>query len=218
MRSPTYGLSVIKRKIIKREIMNSVMHISVKLLLILLMICISSIANAEMYRWVDKNGNMQITDDLANVPAEYKHDTSTIKNYRRINNNIPRPINDPSSNTNLEHSENHENAKESQVDNRALEVEIQSNWNSMKSALASENIEAALLYYVDFLRPKYRSEFTAMKSELAKYVAKMGTLRLVEVTGYYAECDLRTLKDGTEYSFQVLFIRESDGVWRIMSY
>ena len=48
--------------------------------------------------------------------------------------------------------------------------------------------------------------------------ADMGQLRLVRVREWLAEYDLRTVRSGVEYSFQVLFMKDTDGLWRIRSF
>ena len=49
-------------------------------------------------------------------------------------------------------------------------------------------------------------------------VSDMGEFRFVKVTDDLVEYDLRTVRNGLLYSFQVLFVKEQDGVWRIGSF
>jgi len=46
----------------------------------------------------------------------------------------------------------------------------------------------------------------------------MGEFRLVEHDGYGAIYDLRTIRNNVELSFQVLFVQDAEGIWRIMNY
>jgi len=64
----------------------------------------------------------------------------------------------------------------------------------------------------------FSSRFSAMESALPSLVAKMGSFHLVKMKDNIAECDLRSEKDGVTYSFQVLFIRDENGNWGILSF
>jgi hypothetical protein len=45
-----------------------------------------------------------------------------------------------------------------------------------------------------------------------------GDMLLVGMSPYGAVCDLRTIRNGEEYSFQVLFIQDKNGVWRVKNF
>jgi len=47
----------------------------------------------------------------------------------------------------------------------------------------------------------------------------MGPVSLVKlIDSNVAECEIRTIKDGKVYSFQVLFVRAQDGNWGIQRF
>jgi len=93
-------------------------------------------------------------------------------------------------------------------------------WNSMKSALANGDIGGAMNYYANGAREVFNQRFSApdLSTSLPDIVAAMGSFRLVNITEDTAECELRIDKGGEAYSFQVLYIRDPDGSWGILSY
>ncbi len=100
----------------------------------------------------------------------------------------------------------------------AMDALLQAKWQGMKTALNAGNIEAAVSYYAESSKNSFRQQFTILAAQLPQLVADMGLCRIVKVREHFAEYDLRTVKDGIEYSFQVLFMQDSDGVWRIRSF
>jgi len=91
-------------------------------------------------------------------------------------------------------------------------------WNSMKSSLAAGNISDAISNFTDVSKDSFNQRFTGISSSLPLLVGNMGSFNLVKMTDNIAECDLRYVKNGVEYSFQVLFIRDEKGNWGILSF
>jgi PKD repeat protein len=91
-------------------------------------------------------------------------------------------------------------------------------WDNMKSALSSGNIAEATGHFYKGVQAVYNQQFSEIASSLHMLADKMGSFKLVKVTDNIAEGDLRSSKDGIEYSFQVLFIRDANGDWGILSF
>ncbi len=53
---------------------------------------------------------------------------------------------------------------------------------------------------------------------LAQVAADLGSLSLVRIRAGAVEYELRAVQDGVGYSFQVLFILDEDGIWRLDSF
>lgn len=91
----------------------------------------------------------------------------------------------------------------------------------MKQSLTKENLaEGWLTFFAEGSRAVYRGQFEALMSGgiLADVVNTMEAFRLVKYDGYGAIYDLRTTKNSVEYSFQVLFVQDVDGIWRIVNF
>jgi hypothetical protein len=88
----------------------------------------------------------------------------------------------------------------------------------MKISLSGGNIEGAVSYFSEESRASFRQQFTALSQVLPQVVADMGTFSLVNSNDNVTEYDLRTVRNGVIYSFQVKFVRDADGIWRIRSF
>ncbi len=99
-----------------------------------------------------------------------------------------------------------------------LDAMLQPKWNDMKSALTDGDVGEAVKFFSGASRPMYEQRFTALSSVLDQVAGDMGPIALVEADGNRAVYDLTTVRDGKIYSYQVVFIREEDGIWRIYNF
>ncbi|MHB1348851.1 MAG: carboxypeptidase regulatory-like domain-containing protein [Desulfobulbaceae bacterium] len=104
------------------------------------------------------------------------------------------------------------------MDRAQLDTLLQAKWNGMKAALNSGQINSAISYFHPASRSAYQAQFEALSSILSQVAGDMGSFRLVEHDGYGAIYDLRTVRNNEELSFQVLFVQDAEGIWRIMNY
>ncbi len=99
-----------------------------------------------------------------------------------------------------------------------MDVFLKGKWDGMKEASARGYIQGAMRYFALSSMTAYQQQFTALSNTVPQIVADMGTITMVTVKNNFAEYDLRTVRNGTTYSFQVLFLRDVDGIWRIKSF
>ena len=104
------------------------------------------------------------------------------------------------------------------INKAQLDALLKAKWEGMKVAMLAGNIEGAVGYFAESSQNSFRQHFTQLYTKLSEIVADMGLLRMVRVREHFAEYDLRTTRNGTTYSFQVLFIHDLDGIWKIRSY
>lgn len=104
------------------------------------------------------------------------------------------------------------------VSKAALDGLLQAKWSGMKEAMAAGDVEAAVGYFTESSRNSYRQQFTLLSKALPRIVAEMGAATLLRVEGDRAVYDLRTVRNGATYSFQLLFVRNGDGLWRIKNF
>ncbi len=100
----------------------------------------------------------------------------------------------------------------------ALDALLQAKWNGMKTALEGSGIETASNFFTEGSKEIFKQNFTALAQYLPQIVSGMGNFQLVKVTERVAECDMRSVKNGVTYSFQVIFIQEPNGKWGIRSF
>lgn len=95
---------------------------------------------------------------------------------------------------------------------------LKAKWEGMKTAFGSRDIEGSAAYFAEGARDACRQHFTRLSQYLPQMAADMGEVRLIKISEWLAEYDLRTIRNGATYSFQVLFMKDRDGIWRLRSF
>lgn len=91
-------------------------------------------------------------------------------------------------------------------------------WNGMKTALGNADIPTALGYFAESSKESFQQQFAALATVLPQYAASLGNINLVSITTNFAEYDFRTVYNNKIYSFQLLFVKDVDGSWKIRSF
>ena len=101
-----------------------------------------------------------------------------------------------------------------------IKKEIKTTWDKMRNALQAGNVDDAAEYFSDTVKDSYRKNFQVLKEKgvLANFASGLIDMEVVEVDISYAKGDLRSVEDGKEFSYQVLFHPEGEGVWKIDSF
>jgi hypothetical protein len=102
----------------------------------------------------------------------------------------------------------------------ALDGQLQAKWAALRTALAQADVAAASALFTGRARDVYADQFSALAGAgaLGQVAADLGGLSLVRVRDGGVEYELRAVQNGVEYSFQVLFILDEDGIWRLDSF
>jgi hypothetical protein len=87
-------------------------------------------------------------------------------------------------------------------------------WTGFKDALRNGDVEGALTFIVVDARERYRGIFNALGPQLADIDSILTDITLVIQRDDEAEFEM--LRSGR--SFQILFTRDDDGVWRLASF
>jgi hypothetical protein len=95
---------------------------------------------------------------------------------------------------------------------------LKGKWEGARARLANGDIDGALHLFSERKKGKYKELFSALASVLPKIVQEMANIQLIEIYGNTAIYDLRTVRNGIEYSFQLIFTRDQDGLWKITSF
>jgi hypothetical protein len=101
-----------------------------------------------------------------------------------------------------------------------LDSQLQAQWAALRTALAQGDVVAAAGLFSNRARDVYADQVTALAAAgaLGQVAADLGNLSLVRVRDGAVEYELRAVQEGVEYSFQVLFILDEDGIWRLDSF
>ncbi|MGH2598835.1 MAG: Ig-like domain-containing protein [Dehalococcoidia bacterium] len=103
------------------------------------------------------------------------------------------------------------------LDPAALEALVQARWAALRDALGRSDVTAAVAVLAEASRDAYRDQFAALAGvgALPQVAADLGAIAAVRILDRAAEYELRATQRGVLYSFHVLFVIDTDGVWRL---
>jgi len=98
-----------------------------------------------------------------------------------------------------------------------LDALLKAKWEGMKGALANQDIEGAMQNFTAAGKALYREQFTALLPVLLEIVGELNAAQIVlaSVEGNEAVYEILVRRDGTPFSFQLKFIKDSNGLWKI---
>ncbi len=100
-----------------------------------------------------------------------------------------------------------------------LDAMLRQKWESMRTALLAGDIETAVKDIASRTQNAYRAIFTALTPEQrAGLVAELGDIQLIKTRFDGVEYDIQTRRNGTLYSFFLLFEKDADGRWKIANF
>ena len=95
-------------------------------------------------------------------------------------------------------------------------------WREMSSALAAHNVRKAARYFHETVQDDWQRQYASMPAKVLKQMAQEmldSELHVDRVEGdARAVCELLTTREGTQYSFQLIFIKGFDNEWKIYSF
>lgn len=92
---------------------------------------------------------------------------------------------------------------------------LEQKWETLRTAMQNQDVDAAAGVFSQQTREKYRRTFTIMRDILPQLAAELGTPRFVRFVEFGAFYDLTAVRGGQEKSFHVEFVLDVDGIWRI---
>lgn len=99
-----------------------------------------------------------------------------------------------------------------------LDTVLRSIWSAMTSKLSIGDKTGALLYMSSVTRPNYEQILNAISSQLPSMMATQQELNFIYATNNMAKYELVTLEEATLYSYEVTFIKDENGIWKILQY
>jgi PKD repeat protein len=105
------------------------------------------------------------------------------------------------------------------LDRQDLDTSVRAKWDSMRVALAQNDIETAVKDISARTKDAYREAFNTLTTEQRADLSQMlGDIQLIKVKGDVLEYDIQTTVRGRALSFMLLFVRDSDGLWKIRGF
>ena len=99
-----------------------------------------------------------------------------------------------------------------------MDALLKSKWGEMRTRLASGDIEGALFFFDESTKEDFRRLFNILSPVLQTIAQDISDIQFIEYIENAAIYDIYRIRNGIDYSFQLLFIKGSDGIWRIDSF
>jgi len=88
----------------------------------------------------------------------------------------------------------------------------------MREALIQSNIDGAVRSFDNFSKDAYKEVFNTLSSRLPEIAQELGDIQFIRMLNNSAEYDIRTTRNGKEYSFYLMFVKNDEGIWKIRSF
>ena len=95
---------------------------------------------------------------------------------------------------------------------------MRAKWNSINTQLSKGNIASALTYFHPIAKDKYEAIFDEIKPQLPVILATHRELILVRVREGIVQYELTAFQDNTLFTYDIVFVLDDNGLWRIRSY
>lgn len=103
-------------------------------------------------------------------------------------------------------------------DRTTLDALLQTKWSGLKVALRGGDIARALAFIVAQSRARYQGALTVLTPDLPAIDSVLTDLTLVRVRGREAISEMRRSDAGILKSFEVRFVIDADGIWRLRAF
>jgi hypothetical protein len=103
------------------------------------------------------------------------------------------------------------------LDPADLDPLLQGRWTALRESLGRGDVTTAIGLFAEPSREAYRDQLAALAGAgaLPQVAADLGAISPVRVLDRAAEYQMRAVQRGTLYSFHVLFVIDTDGIWRL---
>lgn len=103
------------------------------------------------------------------------------------------------------------------LDRAAVDALLTGRWAALRAALARGDVEAAVSLVADGAKDRYRRAFNDLGPDLPTVAAALRDLVFVTSDGVLAEYATTLDRDGGTFVHFVYFMRDHDGVWKIVA-
>jgi len=99
-----------------------------------------------------------------------------------------------------------------------IDLLLQTKWSTLNSALQNSDTAQALTQMLPEKRDNYQRVFVLLSNQWPLIIAGHTGFTLISVDGNRAKYELTAMKNGKEYAYEIIFVRDSTGLWRIEEY
>ena len=185
-------------------------------------------AKPEIYKYVDKNGNIAFTDNLNNVPENQRPKTEGMQKKQASPHYPPEASPNPLQGENkgnnpsmMEILKKEFGAKEVCPEETKEDAEqaIKESWANMTGAMITGDLETAFSHYSLAKRDEHRRRLSEIGKEKLKAIfGSYDSIVIGKFKGRRVECGAIRYEGGKRYAYTVYYVRDMDCVWRIDSF
>jgi len=95
---------------------------------------------------------------------------------------------------------------------------LKGKWEGMKNSLDYKDTSKALTYIFPDKKTSYQDMFNALLDQLPFIVATQREFNLISIKNKVATYELVTSENGKVYSYEVIFVNDTNGVWMIYEF
>ncbi len=99
-----------------------------------------------------------------------------------------------------------------------LDALLRAKWEAMRNSLSIGDTATALTYISSDARASYQEMFNALIDQLPSIVATQTAFTLNYITDNIAKYKLVTIENSSTYSYEVIFIKNENGLWFILEF
>lgn len=101
-----------------------------------------------------------------------------------------------------------------------LDTILRNRWNEFKTALSNQDIDKAVLNFDSNTRNTYKNLYTYLKPMLPNIINELNaaTINYISVEESRSIYEILVTRDGEIYSFQLEFVKDENGLWKIYKY
>ncbi len=100
-------------------------------------------------------------------------------------------------------------------DANSLDALFQSKWNALSNALSIGDIGKSVSIISTVKRQMFQYNFELLSDYLAEIAGGLQNIELVKIDERTAEYRMWAEEDGEMYSWYILFVKDTDGIWRL---
>ena len=104
------------------------------------------------------------------------------------------------------------------LDRAKLDALLKAKWEGMKAAVINGNLELGLSYFAYGSRDKYRAIFMDPSRNITARLSEITKIEIYSIKGMVAQGGgIRIESDGA-YAYPLTFVRDQNGMWKIMGF
>jgi hypothetical protein len=105
------------------------------------------------------------------------------------------------------------------IDKEGIVALLRNNWNEMSIALMAGDTDTALTFFVEANKIRYSNTFAELGiNKINSIFSNISSIELQDVDERVANCWALREESGGTYGYPVIYVRDENGIWKIMGF